>query len=145
MPGREHGGRSPRVVSIETFDERGVTIVIDGDVDLDTAPQLDAAISQTVTDGHRHFVIDLSAATFLDSTAMRTLLYAINPLHGDPDAAVVLAGAHGIVERSLAVSGVGEMFTMFDTREAAISSLAGTSESLRHAWRDVRRRSEPSV
>jgi anti-anti-sigma factor len=132
--------RTPRVVSVETFDEQGATVVVDGDLDLDTAPQLGVAISETITDGHRHLVIDLSAATFLDSVAMGTLLTSIAPLRDDQAAVVVLAGGRGIVERSLTVSGIGAMFTMFDTREAAISGVRGASDSLRHTWRQVRRR-----
>jgi anti-anti-sigma factor len=136
---RDRGARpTPAVVSVESFGEQGATVVVDGDLDLDTAPQLEAAISDRISDGDRHLVIDLSAATFLDSMAMGTLLTSIAPLRDDATAIVVLVSGPEIVERSLAVSGVGEMFTAFDTREAAISGLSGTTESLRHTWRHVR-------
>lgn len=61
-----------------------------------------------------------AAATFLDSTAMATLLHAVAPRRDDGDAAGVLAGAKGIVERSLTVSRMGARFTTYETREAAI-------------------------
>jgi anti-sigma B factor antagonist len=133
----ELADRPPRVVTTEAFDERGAAIVVDGDVDLDTAPQLGSAIADMIDDGHRHLVIDLSAATFLDSVAMGTLLSAVTRLRGDPAAAVALAGAHGIVERSLAIRGIGEMFPRFETREAALEAMDDTT-SLRDTWRDVR-------
>ena len=69
-------------------------------------------------------MIDLAAATFLDSTAMRTLVTSIAPLREDAAAAVVLAGVQGIVERALTISGIGQMFTVFDTRSAAVDCLA---------------------
>ena len=81
-----------------------------------------------------------TAATFLDSTAIATLFTSIAPLRDDPTTAVALAGAHGIVERSLTISGIGEMFARFDTRAAAISSVTGSTESLRDTWRQVRPR-----
>jgi anti-anti-sigma regulatory factor len=97
-------------------------------------------ISDQVARGHRHFVVDLSAATFLDSVAIGTLFRSTEPLRDDSDAGVVLAGAKGIVERSLLVSGVGQMFTMFDPREEAIIGVAGSPDALRQTWRVVRRR-----
>ena len=54
-----------------------------------------------ISDGHRHLVIDLTAATFLDCASVATLLRAVAPLRHEPDAAIVLAGATGIVKRLL--------------------------------------------
>ena len=41
---------------------------------VETAPQLERHIAELVGDGHRHLVIDLADATFIDSTAMRALV-----------------------------------------------------------------------
>ncbi len=103
----------------EMFDEEGAIVAVDGELDIATAPQLGAVIAEMIDFGHRHLLIDLSAAAFVDSTAMGMLLYAIAPLQDDPAAAVALVGAHGVVAKSLQVSGIGAMFTMFETREAA--------------------------
>ncbi len=135
-PPREHASW---VVRGEMFDEQGAIVAVDGELDLATAPQLGAVIAEMISYGHRHLVIDLSAATFLDSVAMQTLLTALQPLRSEPTAGVVIAGGNGVVSRALLVSGVGEMFSTFDTRDAAISAVTGTGESLRHTWRQVRR------
>jgi anti-anti-sigma factor len=128
------------VVHAEMFDEQSAIVAVDGELDLATAHQLDAAVGEMIRYGHRRLVIDLTDAAFLDSVAMQTLVDAITPLRDDADAAVVLAGAHGVVERSLTVSGLGQMFTMYATREAAISGVNHDAESLRHAWRRLRPR-----
>jgi anti-sigma B factor antagonist len=133
-------GTAPRVVSSEPWSARGATVIVDVDLDVATAPQLERHIIELVEDGHRHLVIDLAAATFLDSTAMRSLVTTIAPLRDDPSTAVVLAGAHGIVDRALTVSGIGQMFTAFDTRRAAIECLAGRAPALQGGWRSVARR-----
>jgi anti-anti-sigma factor len=131
-------GRTSWIVHAEMFDEERAIVAVDGDLDLSTASQLEAAVTEMIRYGHRRLVIDLTDAAFLDSVAMQTLLYAIAALRDDADAAVVLAGVHGVVDRSLSVSGVGQMFTMFATREAAIDALNGQGESLRQSWRRLR-------
>lgn len=132
----------PRVVTSEPFSEHGAAIVVDGDLDLEFADQLESEIAAMIADRHRHLVIDLSAASFLDSMAMGSLLLAIAPLQDDPDAAVVLAGVHGMVDRSLAVSGIGAMFAAFSTRDAAIA-VVDRAADLEQGWRAVRRRASP--
>src|SRR4051794_26830342 len=66
---RPRAGKTPWVVRGEMFDEQGAIIAIDGEVDLATAPQLGAVIAEMLDYGHRHLVIGLTAAEFLDSTA----------------------------------------------------------------------------
>src|SRR3954452_8484212 len=144
MLDRRPGERTSWVVHAEMFDDQGAIVAVDGELDLATAHQLDRVVDEMIRYGHRHLVIDLTDAAFLDSVAMQTLADAITPLRDDADAAVVLAGVHGVVERSLTVSGIGQMFTTFDTREDAISGLTADPESLRHSWRQLHARPHPS-
>ena len=72
--------RTAWVVRGEMFDEEGAIVAVDGELDIATAPQLGAVIAEMIDFGHRHLLIDLSAAVFVDSTAMGMLLYAIAPL-----------------------------------------------------------------
>lgn len=48
-------------------------LTVRGELDLSTAPLLDAAAEQLVA-GSREFVVDLTPTTFLDSSGARTLL-----------------------------------------------------------------------
>ena len=135
----------PRVVSVETFEADGATVIVDGDLELETAPQLEAAISALILDGYQHLVIDLSAATFLDSVAMGTLMTSIEPLADVPGAAVVFAGSHGVVQRWLAITGMDRLFIRFATRGAAIYAVTEATDQVHDAWRDVHRPAYPSV
>jgi anti-anti-sigma factor len=54
--------------------ERAV-ITVDGEVDIESAPQLAAAVYDAFASG-RHVVIDLSAVAFLDSSGLNVLLDA---------------------------------------------------------------------
>jgi anti-sigma B factor antagonist len=124
MPGGAPANRNARVVTSETLSERGAVVIVTGDLDLASAPQLYEEVGDRIVHGHRHFVIDLTDATFIDSVAMQALLVAFQPLRAEPDAAVVLAGARGVVERSLNVSGLGTLFSGFAGRHAAADALA---------------------
>jgi anti-anti-sigma factor len=125
------------VITTEWLSEQGAAVVIKGELDLDTAPLLAAELERQITDGHRHLVIDLTDTVFLDSTSLGTLVRAIQPLHDEPDAAVVLAGAGGVVARALLTSGIGQLFTMFETRREADRAVIGSG--LCDGWRAVRR------
>jgi anti-anti-sigma factor len=137
LPNSGFESPTPQVVRSERLSQRGAVLIIDGELDLDSASQLGTEIAVRIEEGHRHLVIDLTDATFLDSVAMATLLSAVAPLRTEPDAAVVLAGSDGVVARALEVSGIGRLFTTFDTRDGAIAGLHDGPERLIEVWRRV--------
>ncbi|MCM2419104.1 STAS domain-containing protein [Streptomyces sp. RKAG293] len=50
-------------------------ITLSGDIDLDSAPLLNAALEQCLHDGSRTIDVDLSAVTFCDCTGLNTFLF----------------------------------------------------------------------
>jgi anti-anti-sigma factor len=137
LPNSGFDSSTPHVVTSERLSQRGAVLIIDGELDLDSASQLEDEVALRIAEGHVHLVIDLTAATFLDSVAMATLLSAVAPLRAEPDAAVVLAGSDGVVARALEVSGIGRMFTSYDTREGAVAGIHAAPERLVDVWRRV--------
>jgi anti-anti-sigma factor len=129
-------------VRSEALSAHGAVVSVVGDLDLANAGELELHLTRRIAGGHQHLVIDLSAATFLDSVAMGTLLRAIAPLRDDATATVVLAGAAGIVSRSLAVSGVGQAFSQYPTRADAARALAAVDSTI-ETWRLIGRRRTP--
>ncbi len=57
-------------VDTERIDERTVVIAVAGEVDLYTAPELKRELVAAVDQGARKIVVDLSEATFIDSTTL---------------------------------------------------------------------------
>lgn len=57
-------------------------VAASGEVDLYTAPELERALASSVTEGATQLVVDLSGATFIDSTALHVLLRAARELEG---------------------------------------------------------------
>ena len=60
-------------LTVEPDAEGGVRIVVRGELDLATAPRLQAALADP---RRRAVLVDLSGLTFMDSTGVRTLLQA---------------------------------------------------------------------
>jgi anti-sigma B factor antagonist len=49
-------------------------LAVGGEVDLHATPQVGAEIAKAIESGVKHLILDLTEATFIDSTAIRVLL-----------------------------------------------------------------------
>lgn len=68
---RQPGSADQPEVSIEVVPSAGTTtIAIRGDLDLASVPQLHSCLTDLVNRGETQIVLDLSAVTFCDSTAL---------------------------------------------------------------------------
>jgi anti-sigma B factor antagonist len=79
-------------------DDGVATIMVTGELDLATVPQLSAAVAEH--DDAGLLVLDLTAVTFIDSTGVRVLIEADHSCAGSGSRLVVLAG-DGPVRRLL--------------------------------------------
>jgi len=74
-------------VEIQVNKQRNVVVVaVSGDVDVQSAPQLDDCLSKLVGQEERNYVIDLSAVPFMDSSGLATLIKLFKRIrigHGD--------------------------------------------------------------
>ena len=65
-------------LDVSTREEAGrVVVVAIGEVDVYTAPQLDAELSRLTTEGRTDLVVDLARVDFLDSTGLSVLVKAL--------------------------------------------------------------------
>ncbi len=65
-------------LDVSTRDEGGrVVVVAIGEVDVFTAPALDAELYRLIEDGKASIVVDLSRVDFLDSTGLSVLVKAL--------------------------------------------------------------------
>ncbi len=66
-------------LDVSTREEGGrVVVVAIGEVDVFTAPALDAELSRLTHDGRTSIVVDLSRVDFLDSTGLSVLVKALS-------------------------------------------------------------------
>jgi anti-anti-sigma factor len=54
------------------------TLILAGELDLASAPALEAAAARLCADGANEIVVDLSGLSFIDSTGLRTILSSIS-------------------------------------------------------------------
>ncbi|MFD5027499.1 STAS domain-containing protein [Streptomyces sp. NPDC058373] len=94
-------------------------IGVHGDVDLHTAPALDAALAQALRGGGSRTVVDLSGTGFADSSILGSLLRALRD-HRDHGRRLILAGPMSdLVSRLFEVTGTLAAFETAPTAEAA--------------------------
>ena len=81
------------------------SVVVRGDVDMRTAPQLAAVLDDVIAQGALLVVLELEHVEFLDSSGLRMILAAANELH-DRDGSLVIGGASPAVVSVLEITGV---------------------------------------
>ena len=80
------------------------------EIDASTADRFAACVARALAVSD-HLVVDLSEATFMDSTGLAVIVAARRALHDD-GRHVILHGAHGAVRRVLEVTGVDQVITL---------------------------------
>ena len=69
-------------LTTESIDDQRHVVAVSGEIDLFTAPELKATLTDAIEEGRTRIVVDLSETTFLDSTALGVLIGAIKRLRG---------------------------------------------------------------
>lgn len=98
-------------------------VAVHGEVDLNVVPELEDALKRAILESIGAFIIDLSDLEFIDSTGLHVLLRA-RGLLGRDDRALAVVCPYGPVRRVFELSGVSELFALFDSREDAVAALA---------------------
>ncbi len=108
-----------RVDSREDID----VIVVDGYLDFDAAPAFKQTIVGQMDAGSRHLVIDLSAAEFIDSTAIGVLVGALKRLAQSSGSLAVVCTNENI-RNVFEIVGLDHMLPLHRSRDDAVSALA---------------------
>jgi anti-sigma B factor antagonist len=98
-------------------------VVLSGEVDLYTAPRFKQGMLELLDAGVVKLVVDLSAVSFIDSTALGVLIGGVRRANA-AGGAMALVVTSRPVERVLAITGLDRVFTIHATRGAAVEALA---------------------
>jgi anti-sigma B factor antagonist len=97
----------------------GVAVVrVSGDIDMSSAPQLSAHLTQLRDSGTTTIIVDLSKVDFLDSSALGALIGVQKQLKAD-GGSLKLACSHPKIERLFAITRLTEVIPVFATVDAA--------------------------
>jgi anti-anti-sigma factor len=97
-----------------------VEIVVDGELDLSVADQLQQAIDG---DGSGSTLVDLSRCTFIDSTGIAVVLRARRLRDEDGGGRIVLHSPSKQVLRALEITGLSGDGLLYGDRDAALAAL----------------------
>ena len=114
-------------VDVERRD--GATLVVlRGDLDLATAPDLRETLIEVIDDGAR-IVVDLEAVEFLDSAGLGILVGGLKRARTAGGELELVCSSHDVL-KPLEITGLDRVFTIHDGRGAA-----GAEPRRRRAWR----------
>ena len=97
-------------------------ITLRGEVDIYTAPRFKERLLAVLDGGALGLVIDLSAVTFIDSTALGVLIGGVRRMH-DAGGKMALVVASRPVERVLNITGLDRVFAIHASLDEAVASL----------------------
>ena len=114
---------SPFSFICEDSSDDVAVIVADGYIDFDASPALKQNIVRQIDTGSRHLVIDLSAAVFIDSTAIGVLVGALKRVQQSSGSLAVVCTNENI-SYIFDIAGLGDMIPLHRSRDDALSALA---------------------
>jgi anti-sigma B factor antagonist len=106
-------------IARRALDASTSVISVAGELDLETAPQLKWMLVDALEDGYSRLVLDLSGATFMDSTALGVLVGVNRGLGAGGSLAIVCASASLI--RIFELSGMDGAFAISPTLDDALA------------------------
>jgi anti-sigma B factor antagonist len=96
-------------------------LAVRGEIDVSTAPELRDRLVQINQRGTTTVVVDLSEVSFLDSTALGVLVSGLKRFRSaGGDLRLVVTGRS--VSKVLEITGLHEVFKIYETAEAAVSA-----------------------
>lgn len=105
------------------LDGRTTLIAVKGELDLSTAPRLKWMLIDSLQTRPGGLVLDLSLATFMDSTALGVLVGVKRKLGGDERLAIVCPRTD--VLKIFEFAGMDEAFAIFPTLDEALADVRG--------------------
>jgi len=94
-----------------------------GEIDLFTAPELKQVLAEAIEAGRIRIVVDLTATTFLDSTALGVLIGAVKRLRSRGGAMAIVSVDENIA-KTFEITGLDQIFTILATRDEALEAVA---------------------
>ncbi len=109
--------------------EGGVhTFAVMGELDLNTAPELEGPLEAAIDGDDAQVLIDLSSCEFIDSTGIALLVRAwqrVDRDAGEGQGRLVICCSNDQVQRLLKITGVESSISMHPSRDSALAELRG--------------------
>lgn len=123
----------PFEVRTETLDGGVEAIEVRGELDMNTAPELERALEEAIADPGAAVMLDLCDCEFIDSTGIALIVRSWQRLDRDGgdggQGRLVLCSHNHQVRRLLQITGVESTISLHEQRDDALSELRGSAAS----------------
>jgi anti-sigma B factor antagonist len=103
------------------IDDTTHVIELGGEVDLYTAPEFKERMVQVIEEGKKHVVVDLSKATFIDSTTLGVLVGGVKRLR-PAGGALTLVCTDPNICKIFEITGLDRVFSIHESRDDALAT-----------------------
>ena len=108
-------------ISDEEIDDQTHVISLGGEIDLYTAPEFKERMVELIEAGKKNIVVDLSEATFIDSTTLGVLVGGVKRLRPSGGGLALVCTDQNI-SKIFEITGLDRVFSIQDSRENALAS-----------------------
>ena len=114
-------------ISDTAVDDTTHVIELGGEIDLYTAPEFKERLVELIEGGKTKIVVDLSEATFIDSTTLGVLVGGVKRLRPAGGSLALVCSDQNIT-KIFEITGLDRVFPIHGTRDEALSSVAQAAE-----------------
>ena len=111
----------------EEIDAQTHVIELGGEVDLYTAPEFKERMVELIEAGKKQIVVDLSKATFIDSTTLGVLVGGVKRLR-PAGGSLALVCTDQNITKIFEITGLDRVFPIHGSRDEAFASLGSSAE-----------------
>ncbi len=111
----------------EEIDWQTHLIAVGGEIDLYTAPEFKERMWKLIHAGKKHIVVDLSDATFIDSTTLGVLVGGAKGLRPGGGAMTLVCTEQNIM-KIFQITGLDRAFPIHSSREEALGALSAGAD-----------------
>jgi anti-sigma B factor antagonist len=101
-------------------------IELGGEVDLYTAPEFKERMVELIEGGKKQIVVDLSNATFIDSTTLGVLVGGVKRLR-PAGGGLALVCTDQNITKIFEITGLDRVFPIHDSRDDALAAVSGAA------------------
>ncbi|HYI79843.1 MAG TPA: STAS domain-containing protein [Thermoleophilaceae bacterium] len=113
-------------ISDEEIDAETQIIELGGEIDLYTAPEFKERLVALIEDGKKRIVVDLSAATFIDSTTLGVLVGGVKRLR-PAGGSLALVCTDQNITKIFEITGLDRVFPIHASRDDALAAVTTQS------------------
>jgi anti-sigma B factor antagonist len=110
-------------ITTEQLSDDAYVIALSGEVDLYTAPEFKERMVELIESGKKQIVVDLSKATFIDSTTLGVLVGGVKRLR-PAGGSLALVCTDENITKIFEITGLDRVFPIHGSREEALDAVS---------------------